>query len=626
MTTIRKLTLPFKRYDQLALKAAIERIVANGGRAGIDGLDPREAFGEDAAAQWRATHHMGKRLKDGSLCPRPAIGPQRRPVVAACDRVITRYLATTAFSTIEAKLPPQVVGHRTSGAGTTRSPLLITDWLLRRASESRSLYVLKVDVQDCFVSVSPEPLLAEAELQGVQACAVSWARDFYRIQKHPGLIAGQALAPLLFHLRMAKIDLAMIEQTKGEYRRYGDDLVMVFDAETAATRALSILRELLAPDLALNTGKQYLGPIAGQFQVLGLAFNDGSAFPGRESTQRLLDRLEHIRRTEPNPEVALDRLEGTANGWFEHHRQVAPSAAYEALAKVREAVPELGDFVFCASRGRALPARPIILPDGDGGFRVLGEMEMLPPQGADSTATNHSTCDAHVVRHSSPGTVAVSTRLPPSRSLGNIVIEALRRGAPHPRLCGSEWQERMFVSTPEFLDAAQVLTDVLTGLRGEERFDWICQNIFRASRTRVFRAVRVAHLIATAADSDGDELSAFPQIHDIETWVAPETDCFPISVTKAMVELRSEKPWAWHLRGTIVALIVRGELSSTQAIHALKHSKLRARRSAVIPKDQRSSPRWSIRLRNGSRYRGLPHREISVEVEPGHLLTASDMA
>jgi len=266
-------------FTEQALRRAWRQVRANGGGAGVDGVDIA-AFEADLEAQLGS---LRRELIQGTyrprgvrrvLVPKPREGLRPLAVWALRDRVAQRAVYEYLEPFFEAGFLDCSHGFRPGRSVQTA----VADVLAARDEGLR--WVLDADIKDCFESIEPRLLmgmvrrrvkdkvilrLLEAWLQASILTAEGQVRA-------AGTAQGGVLSPLLCNVYLHPFDVALTRQ-KLHLVRYADDLVVLcrrrreaMAAAKTATRTLSPLR------LELNLHKTQVVHFDQGFRFLGVFF------------------------------------------------------------------------------------------------------------------------------------------------------------------------------------------------------------------------------------------------------------------------------------------------------------------------------------------------------------------
>jgi len=249
--------------DRGRLRAAFDRVRAQGGAPGVDGMDP-VTFGRDVEESVTA---LARSLLDGSYVPK-AMRAMRLPrhadprgrelhVPTVTDRVAQRAFVDLVAPALEAHQHPGSFAYR-PGRSAARAAELV------RSALPELPWVVDADIESFFSSVRHD-LLAEqmrawlgderlVRLVERWVCApVVRAGAVHR--QEIGLPTGAPISPLLANLFLTPLDQAVGTPPR-VYARFADDFVVCCREELDARACLRLAQETLSIlGLRVNTTK-----------------------------------------------------------------------------------------------------------------------------------------------------------------------------------------------------------------------------------------------------------------------------------------------------------------------------------------------------------------------------------
>lgn len=265
---------PFEAMTALpALYAAWERVRANNGAAGGDGMTIATFSANlgDRLLQLhrvlRTGHYMPGSLRAVDI-PKPDGGTRRLAIPSVTDRV-----AQTAAATI---LGPFLEGEMHDASFAYRKGRGVHQAVARVAAYRRHGYgwVVDGDISAFFDSIPHDKLLVRLMRSIDDPLVIDlfrrWLDSFS--ENGTGIAQGAPISPLLANLYLTDIDRA-IDRSDCRLVRFADDFVLLCKSAEAAQSALTHIGALLdAGGLRLHAGKTRIVPFDKAFSFLGKLF------------------------------------------------------------------------------------------------------------------------------------------------------------------------------------------------------------------------------------------------------------------------------------------------------------------------------------------------------------------
>ena len=326
-----------KVYALATLKAAWDKVKANGGAAGVDGV----SIARFAAREEVYLAELATALEEGTYRPQPVrrvLIPKgdgrKRPlgIPAVKDRIVQTAVKFAIEPIFEACCGPASYGFR-PGRGC-KDALREVDRLLNDGY----CFVVDADLQSYFDTIPHERLLervAERISDGrVLDLIGGWLRQdildgLDRWTPVGGTPQGAVISPLLANLYLNPLDERMAALG---YRmvRYADDFVVLCKSRIEAEAALAEVTAWVAENgLKLNVAKTHIGdcrrPGEG-FDFLGYRFAAGRRTVRKKSLDRLKQAIrEKTRRTRgASLACVIADLNPTLRGWFGYFKHAHP--------------------------------------------------------------------------------------------------------------------------------------------------------------------------------------------------------------------------------------------------------------------------------------------------------------
>jgi RNA-directed DNA polymerase len=273
-----------KVYARKNLKLAWERVRANRGASGTDGITIEE-FEADLDTNLERLH---QELRDRTYQPQPVRRleiPKRgapgktRPlgIPSVHDRVCQQALVNRLEPIFEKVFDPSSFGYR---KGRKTADALSKVW---REVEAGSEWIVDADLKDYFGSVDHEKLMtlvgkqiADSRVLNLiqQMLKAGYEEKGQRFETPRGTPQGGVISPLLSNILLTPFDKEMRRQGY-QLTRWADDWVVTCrtraEAKDALVRAAKILAKL---DVTLNREKTRIVHIAQGFEFLGFKISN----------------------------------------------------------------------------------------------------------------------------------------------------------------------------------------------------------------------------------------------------------------------------------------------------------------------------------------------------------------
>ena len=274
-----------KVYSRKNLKLAWERVRANRGASGTDGITIEE-FEANLDANLERLH---QELRDGTYQPQPVRRleiPKRgapgktRPlgIPSVYDRVCQQALVNRLEPIFEKVFDPSSFGYR---KGRKTADALSKIW---REVEAGSEWIVDADLKDYFGSVDHEKLMTLVGKQIAdgrvlkliqQMLKAGYEEKGQRFETPRGTPQGGVISPLLSNILLTPFDKEMRHQGY-QLTRWADDWVVTCrtraEAKDTLVRAAKILAKL---GVTLNRAKTRIVHIAQGFEFLGFKIQRG---------------------------------------------------------------------------------------------------------------------------------------------------------------------------------------------------------------------------------------------------------------------------------------------------------------------------------------------------------------
>lgn len=342
-------------YDRRNLRRAWERVKANKGSGGVDGMTI-ERFDANRDHYLEFLH---ERLKDGSYRPRPVKRVEiekpgttvKRPlgVPTIMDRVVQQAVVQVLQPIFEPTFSEASFGFR---PGRSAHQALRRVWRELQQAE----WVVDADIADFFGTLSHELLIdlvadrvsdSRVLLLLRQMLMAGALRDGVYESAVAGTPQGGVVSPLLSNIYLHVFDEKMT-QAGMALTRYADDWVVICATRAEAEQALASARATLEGDLKLqlHADKTRIVHITQGFEFLGYKIGRGRrglshraggnslyAIPRQRSVDRLKDKVRALtkRRGHWTLEQMLAKLNPVVRGWGMYYRRAHVRRVFHRL-------------------------------------------------------------------------------------------------------------------------------------------------------------------------------------------------------------------------------------------------------------------------------------------------------
>lgn len=333
-------------YDPRNLVRAWERVKANKGAGGVDGVTVVR-FEENR------DHYLGllhQKLKDGSYRPRPvrrveidkpgSTAKRALGIPTVMDRVCQQAVVQILAPIFEPTFRDESFGFR---PGRSTHMAMRRIW---RQLKAGNHWVVDADIADFFGTLSHSTLVDLVASRVADSKVLRLLRQFLEAgvlidgQVEPtltGVPQGGVASPLLSNVYLHVFDEKMVAAGFA-LTRYGDDWVITCKSRRDAERALTSARAVLEGDLGLRVhpAKTRIVHVDQGFEFLGYKIKQGKgrlryreggpdlyAYPRDRAIERFKNRVRHI-TTRRNPKKLgglLDELNPVIRGWGTYFRR-----------------------------------------------------------------------------------------------------------------------------------------------------------------------------------------------------------------------------------------------------------------------------------------------------------------
>lgn len=326
-----------KVYAPATLKAAWQKVRANGGAAGVDG----QSLARFAAQEELYLAELATALRNGSYRPQPVRRVEipkgdgkTRPlgIPTVKDRVAQTAVKFVLEPIFEATFCPTSHGFR-PGHGC-RDALREVAHLI----EAGHAFVVDADLQSYFDTIPHERLMQRVEERisdgRILALLRSWLaqdilQDMQRWTPTQGTPQGAVISPLLANIYLHPLDERLAARG---YRmvRYADDFVVLCRSREEAQAALAEVKTWVEENgLRLHPDKTHVGDcrqVGEGFDFLGYRFEAGRRFVRKKSLTKLKDSIRAKTKRSRGDSLAcvIADLNRTLRGWFGYFKHAQP--------------------------------------------------------------------------------------------------------------------------------------------------------------------------------------------------------------------------------------------------------------------------------------------------------------
>jgi RNA-directed DNA polymerase len=333
-----------KVWGEKNLDRAFEKVMENGGSAGID----RQSVREFERHREKEIEDLQRELREQNYRPQAVkrvwiqkLGSkEKRPlgIPAVRDRIVQGALRHVIEPIFERDFAPQSYGFR-PGRGCKEA--------LRRVEEllkSGYGWVVDADLKSYFDTIPWGRLMERvgqkiadgrvlALIEKMLKAGVMEATKGWR-PTESGTPQGAVISPLLSNIYLDPLDWLMA-QSGYEMVRYADDFILLCESESQARAALEKVREWVTKEgLTLHPEKTRIVEASrpGGFDFLGYHFERGMKWPRKKSMDRFKDTIRAKTRQSQGrsmPMICQD-LNRSLRGWFEYYKH-SKATAFEAV-------------------------------------------------------------------------------------------------------------------------------------------------------------------------------------------------------------------------------------------------------------------------------------------------------
>jgi RNA-directed DNA polymerase len=323
-----------KVWGEKNLARAFEKVVENGGSAGVDGQSVREMERHREKEIGKLQVELREQRYQAQAVRRVWIektgSKEMRPlgIPAVRDRIVEGAMRHVIEPIFESGFAAQSYGFR-PGRGC-KDALCQVEELLK----SGHGWVVDADLKSYFDTIPHERLMervgekiADGRVLGLiemmlKAGVMDSAKGWQPTEQ--GVPQGAVISPLLSNIYLNPLDWLMAESGY-EMVRYADDFVILCKSESQAQMALEKVGEWVRQEgLTLHPEKTRIVDASqrGGFDFLGYHFERGMKWPRKKSMAKLKETIRKKTRRSQGyglPKICQD-LNETLRGWFEYFK------------------------------------------------------------------------------------------------------------------------------------------------------------------------------------------------------------------------------------------------------------------------------------------------------------------
>jgi len=316
------------------LSKALDRVRANKGAAGVDGMAVAEL------QPWLAEHlpELTRSLQDGTYEPQPVRGVQipkpgggmrQLGIPTVIDRLVQQAILQVLDPLLDPTFSPSSFGFR-PGRGAHDALAQAQEYV----SEGRVI-VVDVDLEKFFDRVNHDILMARLSRRVADKRLLRIVRRFLEaglvqdgvcVSRQEGTPQGGPLSPLLANLLLDDLDKEL-ERRGHRFCRYADDCNIYVQSKEAGARVMASVSRFLEDVLHLrvNREKSAVAYVAERKFLGHRLLSGGRLGIAPKSLERAKDRIREITRR--NRGISLERmiceLNSFLTGWVTYFRHAA---------------------------------------------------------------------------------------------------------------------------------------------------------------------------------------------------------------------------------------------------------------------------------------------------------------
>lgn len=331
-----------KITDLSNLHRACKKVILNGGRGGVDGMELEDL------RKWFSIHHKalqeqllsGKYYPEavrGVKIPKPKGGQRQLGIPTVKDRLVQQAILQVLSPRYERIFSAYSYGFR-PGRSAHQG--------LRQAGEYVSMgkrHVVDIDLAKFFDEVYHDRLLWRMSTRIGDRRLLKLIHRFLKAgllegglmnQRIKGTPQGGPLSPLLSNIVLDELDKEL-ERRGHSFVRYADDVIILVGSQKSAERVKSSLTNYLESDLKLKVNREKSQVVkCWAVNFLGHGINvDGTLLLSRSSEARLKDKLRQTTRRNRGRSFAqiLGEVNRRLQGWLHYFRYAKMKSKLQTL-------------------------------------------------------------------------------------------------------------------------------------------------------------------------------------------------------------------------------------------------------------------------------------------------------
>lgn len=328
--------------DLSNLSQACQRVISNGGRGGVDGMEVSELSG------WFSQNYanLQKALMNGTYIPqavrgvkipKPKGGHRQLGIPTVIDRLIQQAIHQVLSPRYERVFSEHSYGFR---------PKRSAHQGLKQAGEyvaQGKRYVVDIDLAKFFDQVNHNRLLWILSTRIADRCLLKLIHRYLKSgmleggllnQRLKGTPQGGPLSPLLSNIVLDELDKEL-ERRGHDFVRYADDLIVLVSSQASAQRVLLSLTNYIEDHLGLkvNQDKSQI-VMSWALNFLGHGINqDGSLLLSKSSEDRLKNKLKGLSQRNAGKSFGqvLGKINRLLQGWIHYFKYAKMKSKLTAL-------------------------------------------------------------------------------------------------------------------------------------------------------------------------------------------------------------------------------------------------------------------------------------------------------
>ena len=318
-----------KVCERANLNRAYQKVVANGGSAGVDKMTTKDLLGwlklnkTEFVESLRNGTYKPKPVK-GVKIPKAGGGTRQLGVPTVVDRLVQQAILQVLEPILDPSFSQSSFGFR---------PKRSAHQALQRASKyvgRGNQYVVDLDLEKFFDRVNHDTLMARLAKRIEDKFLLKIVRKFLQagmmesgvvIERREGTPQGGPLSPLLANLLLDDLDKEL-ERRNHKFCRYADDCNIYVQSERAGKRVMASVKKFLEEKLKLRVNEKK-SAVAKVYERKFLGYRllaEGHLTIAPESLKRAMERICEItsRKRGKALESIIEELNKFTRGWVSY--------------------------------------------------------------------------------------------------------------------------------------------------------------------------------------------------------------------------------------------------------------------------------------------------------------------